>query len=230
VTGEPDVAAAAALLAEPSRAAMVLALMDGTDLPGAELASRAGIAASTASEHLGRLVAAGFVEARRSGRQRHYRLATREVAAAVEALAAVAPRQPVRTLRAATAAELLREARTCYDHLAGRLGVAFTRALVEAGVLVRRNGAFSLGPQAEPVLGGLGIDLDALRGERRRLVRGCLDWSERELHVAGALGAALADRVLELGWIERRPGTRSVAVTAEGRRSLERRFGIRLGD
>jgi DNA-binding transcriptional ArsR family regulator len=230
MNGDADVAAAAALLAEPTRAALVLALMDHRTLPASELAARAGIARSTASEHLARLVDGGFIAGVKSGRHRHYRLAGPAVAAAVEALAVVAPRRPVRTLREATLSELLREARTCYDHLAGRLGLALARGLERQDVLVRRRDTYALGPRAKARLASLDIDLDELARRRRQLVRGCLDWSERELHVAGALGAAITSRLFELGWIERRPANRSVAVTDEGRDLLRTRLGVDLGE
>jgi len=200
--GEADLAAAASLLAEPARAELMLATLADGPLTASELAARAGIARSTASGHLGRLVAGGFL------------------VEAVEALSRVAPQRPARSLREATRSELLREARTCYDHLAGRLGVELARALEHRRVVVPTNGDYALGEQAAPELAVLGIDLEALSEQRRPLVRGCLDWSERELHVAGALGAALNARLFELGCIVRRDRTRALAVTETGRELL----------
>jgi DNA-binding transcriptional ArsR family regulator len=210
---EPDLAAAATLLAEPARAELVLAVLANGPLTASELAARADIARSTASGHLGRLVAGGFLVVSGRGRNRYYELAGTEVAEAVEALARVAPQRPPRSLREATRNELLREARTCYDHLAGRVGVAFAGALERRGVVERVNGDYALGVRAAEELAALGLDLEPLSAQRRPLVRGCLDWSERELHVAGSLGAALTARLFELGCIVRRDGTRSVAVT-----------------
>jgi DNA-binding transcriptional ArsR family regulator len=226
MTGDPDIAAAAALLAEPARAAIVGALMDKVALPASELASRAGVAPSTASEHLARLVNGGFLVRDEQGRHRYYELAGPAVAEAVEALALIAPQRPVRSLREATRAELLCSARTCYDHLAGQLGVALERALERQQVIRRDSGTLVLGERAEAHLAGLGIDLDQLQRQRRPLTRGCMDWSERELHLAGALGAALAERFFELGWIERHDGTRSVLVTDAGRAGLRRELGV----
>jgi DNA-binding transcriptional ArsR family regulator len=224
--GDADIAGAAALLAEPARAAFVSAVMDEGPLPATALAARGRIAPSTASAHLARLVAGGFLRSEKRGRHRYYRLADPAVAAAVEALAVVAPQPQVRSLREATRSELLRHARTCYDHLAGRVGVALSRSLEQDRTLVRRDGDYELGPEAERRLATMGIDLQALRNGRRPLVRGCVDWSERELHVAGALGAAVASRLFELGWIKRRDGNRSVEVTAEGRAGLSFELGI----
>lgn len=225
---DADVAAAAALLSEPTRAALVLAVMEEEALPASDLAARAGIAPSTASEHLRRLVGGGFLTSSKSGRHRYYRLADPAVAEAIEALALVAPQPPVRSLRDANQGELIRYARTCYDHLAGQLGVAIARGLERERVLRRRNGSFTLGRKAEERLARFGIDLTELQRQRRPMVRDCLDWSERELHVAGALGAALAARLFDLGWIKRRPGNRSVEVTEEGRAGLQRELGVDL--
>ena len=224
--GEADIAAAAALLAEPARTALLLAVMDRGRPPSGELAARAGIAPSTASDHLSRLVDGGFLKTSKSGRHRYYELADPAVAAAVEALAIVAPQREVRSLREATRSELIRYARTCYDHLAGQIGVALASALEDDGTLVRCDGEYAVGPQADERLARLGIDLPGLRGLRRPLVRACLDWSEREPHVAGALGAALTARLFELGWIERRAGNRSVELTSAGRAGLAREFGV----
>ncbi|HKD34207.1 MAG TPA: helix-turn-helix domain-containing protein [Gaiellaceae bacterium] len=215
MTGEADVAAAASLLAETARASLVIALTEQEALPASALAARAGIAPSTASEHLRRLVDGGLLLVRSNGRRRYFRLADPAVADAIEALAVIAPQPPVRSLREATKSELIREARTCYDHLAGRLGVALAAALEEQAVVVRKNGGYELGRRAEARCEELGIDLAELQAQRRPVVRGCLDWSERELHVAGAFGAALATRLFELGWIRRREGNRSVEVTDE---------------
>jgi DNA-binding transcriptional ArsR family regulator len=216
VHSEPDLAAAAALVAEPARAELVLAVLADGPLTASELASHAGIARSTASGHLARLVEGGFLVVTVRGRNRYYELAGAEVAEAVEALSRVAPQRPARSLREATRNELLRQARTCYDHLAGRLGVAFADALERRGVVQRVNGDYALGQRAAEELAALGVDLEPLASQRRPLVRGCLDWSERELHVAGSLGAALTSRLFELGCIVRRDATRSVAVTERG--------------
>ena len=141
-------------------------------------------------------------------------------------MAIVAPQPPVRSLREATKSELIRSARTCYDHLAGRLGVILAAALERDRTVIRRNGDYELGPGAEARCAALGIDLAALQAKRRPVVRGCLDWSERELHVAGALGAAIADRLFELGWIHKREGNRSIEVSDRDR--VESELGVEV--
>jgi len=228
VDGDADVAAAAALIGEPARAALLLALMEEDALPARELAARARVAPSTASGHLARLVDGGLLAGERRGRHRYFRLADPAVAVALEALAAIAPTRPVRSLRDATVSEAIRHARTCYDHLAGRLGVELSAALERERVLAYDGEGYVVGPAAPTRLGDLGIDLEELSGRRRPLVRSCLDWSERRRHVAGALGAALAERLFELDWLRRRTTNRSVEITSIGRERLRAQFGLEL--
>lgn len=211
---DANVAPVAALLGDETRARMIQALHDGRALPAGELARHARVAASTASEHLARLVGGGLLAVERTGRHRYFRLAGPEVAHAIEALAALAPPGRPRTLREATIGDALTEARTCYDHLAGRLGVALTEALVQRGAIVDQGDAFTLGPRADEVLAMIGID--ALPKRRPPVLR-CLDWSERRPHLAGALGAALCARALAAGWVEPLPTSRAVRVTPAGR-------------
>jgi len=229
VDGDVDIAPVAALLGDSARAAIVGALHDDRAWTAGELARRAGIAPSTASEHLRRLIDGGLLAVERSGRQRHFRLASGEVAHAVEALAAIAPRRPVRSLRAANTASALEAARTCYDHLAGRLGVAIAESLVRLEALNADNGGFARGPRAAEVLSDLGVDLASISRRRRPFALDCLDWTERRPHVAGVLGAALASRSLEAGWVERLEHSRALRVTAEGRIALREGLGIDLG-
>lgn len=240
-----DVAAAATLLADASRARIVMALADGRSLPASVLAAEAGVSTSTTSAHLARLVDGGMLTAERSGRHRYYRLANDQVAAAVEALAAAAPAQPVRSLRESTRAAAVRRARTCYDHLAGQLGVAITEALIERGALERNDGLsdarrahgdpfaatlsahpYRIGPAATSVFGQLGIDLRGLDAGRRPLLRFCVDWSEQRHHLAGALGAALFTRMEASGWVRRATSGRAVRVTDTGRSALRRTLGL----
>jgi DNA-binding transcriptional ArsR family regulator len=224
---EPDIAFVAGLLAEPSRAAMCLALMGGEARPAGELAARAGVSAQTASNHLARLVAGRVLRVEPQGRWRYYRLATADVAHAVEALALVAPRRRGGPDADAgdAAARRLKEARTCYSHLAGRLGVALADALVGQRWLEGDGPAYRVTALGARSLRDLGIDARGRRGQV--LARRCLDWTERRPHVAGPLGVALADLAFARGWVRRVRGTRAVAVTWAGRCQLERVFDIR---
>jgi DNA-binding transcriptional ArsR family regulator len=226
--GDADISAVAALIAEPTRAAMLEALLDGNSRRAGELARRAGVAPSTASEHLARLLAGRLVVCEAEGRERRYRLASRHVAEALEAFAQLAPPAEVRSLRAADRAAALRTARTCYDHLAGRLGVGLTESFVRRGVLVARDSSFEVTKRGEATLAALGVDVAAARAQRRSFGRACLDWSERRPHLAGGVGAALCTHSFANDWIRRLPGTRAVAVTPKGQRVFRERFGAQL--
>jgi DNA-binding transcriptional ArsR family regulator len=221
VDGDADLAAVGALLAEPARARMLAALGDGRELPASVLAAEARVAPSTASEHLAKLVGGGLLAVESRGRRRYFRLHGPEVGDVLEAIAHVAPREPVRSLREATRAAALRLARTCYDHLAGALGTALMDGLVERGI-VAGDAVTETGVVA---LRGLGIDPATVPG-RRPLFRTCLDWSEQRPHAAGKLGAALAARCFELEWIERLAGTRAVRVTPAGETGFADAFGV----
>lgn len=223
-----DLAAIAALIADRSRAAMLSALLGGHSLTGIELARVAGVARSTASEHLTRLVSAGLVAARPTGRHRYYTLASPAVADALERLGAIAPTQRVSTLRQARVGEALREARSCYDHLAGRVAIELVDALTAQGVIVVAPDAFELTPPGARRLREFGIDVDGLRRERRAFARRCLDWSERRDHVAGGLGAALLRRLLELDWLRRDERSRALGVTDAGRGGFAERFSVMI--
>jgi DNA-binding transcriptional ArsR family regulator len=214
-----DLAAGAAAIADPARAAMLDALLDGAPRSAGSLAREADVAPSTASHHLARLLDAGLVVVEPDGRRRAYRLAGPDVARALEALALISPPSAPRTLRRHTRAEAERAARTCYDHLAGVLGVAVCDALLAASAIVPDGErAYALGPGADAAFGALGIDLP-VRG-RRAYARPCLDWTERRPHLAGALGSAIADTLLARGWVTRVRGTRALRVTDSGRSGL----------
>jgi DNA-binding transcriptional ArsR family regulator len=240
--GDANIAALGSVLADPGRCRVLAALGDGRALPASMLAAEAGVAPSTASEHLARLVQAGLLTVERHGRHRYFRLAGPEVGDLLEALARVAPPSPVRSLREATRAHALRAARTCYDHLAGRVGVAMMDSLVErrlvepyrgAGGLVAGDrlaspgGALRFGVTERGVafLGDLGVDLATLPA-RRPAVRYCVDWSEQRPHLGGGVGAALTDRLFALGWVRRAERSRAVHVTDDGRKGFANVFGI----
>ncbi|KJF17301.1 helix-turn-helix domain protein [Acidithrix ferrooxidans] len=236
--GDADIATVAALMGEPSRAAVLVALADGRALAASTLAVEAGVAPSTLSGHLARLVDGGLISVEPSGRHRYFRLAAPEVAQAVEALARVAPSRPIRSLRQATHASAIRQARTCYDHLAGRLGVAICDSLLNSEIVrVETNP----GMAADPIVGAgrsnqyviteygkerlkdLGVELD--QSSRRPLVLYCLDWSEQRPHLGGRLGAALLNRFIVLGWMIQ-ADRRVIRITKDGQTGLCQEFAI----
>ena len=221
-----DLAALAALFADESRAAFLLALLDGRAWTAGELARHAGVAPSTASEHLGKLVAGGVLAEERQGRHRYVRLADPGIAHLVEDLAARSePRvaAPPRSLRAASAGQAMARGRTCYDHLAGRLGIAITEAMTERGLL-RQDTGFALTDRGVAWFEERGVPL--VRTGRRPVARGCLDWTERRPHLAGIAGAALCRHALDTGWCVRIGSERAVKVTPEGESALWETLGI----
>ncbi|WP_217207416.1 helix-turn-helix transcriptional regulator [Streptomyces sp. AC550_RSS872] len=222
----PHLARLAALIADETRASCLLALLDGRAWTAGELARHAGVAASTLSEHLGKLVAGGLLAEERQGRHRYVRLADARVAQLVEELAAqVAPQatQQPRNLRESSAGSAMARGRTCYDHLAGRLGIAVTDALTSRGLL-RQDTGFALTDAGVGWFDAAGIRLD--RSTRRPLARACLDWTERRPHLAGVAGAALCRHALDAGWCVRIGSERAVKVTASGELALEELLGI----
>jgi len=247
VSGDADISVPAGLLADPARARVLLALADGRALPATRLAAEAGVAASTASEHLAKLRAAGMLAVEAHGRHRYYRIADARVIRAVEALAEIAPSTPVRSLRQGTRAHALRRSRLCYDHLAGQLGVALMGALITTGAIEGGDGTYHpdtasadrlsapghdvdyrLTGHGQHMLTEFGIDLDALYARRRPLIRYCLDWTEQRHHLAGTLGAALTARLFELGWLRHARVNRAVRLTETGRAGLAATFGLSL--
>jgi DNA-binding transcriptional ArsR family regulator len=216
----------AALIGDVARANMLSALMDGRALTASELAWHSGVSPQTASGHLAKLSEANLIAVTRQGRHRYYRLAGPEVAQAIEALMAVASFGPKRHRPVGPKDEALRNARTCYDHLAGRLGIAIADALTSNGYIVLSESAGALTDDGHRFVCSLGIDLTLERGNSRAVCRTCLDWSERRPHLAGRLGAALCTRMFDLGWVERIRDSRALAVTPTGRQGLREAFGI----
>jgi DNA-binding transcriptional ArsR family regulator len=225
----------AALAGDPARAAMLHGLMDGRALTASELARLAGIAPQTASGHLARMIAGGLIVAVKQGRHRYHRLAAPAVAQMMESIMQVASRlEPERPRRVVGPRETaLRTARTCYDHLAGHLGVALTDAMIANSFVEFATDAGLVTDAGVQFFARIGIDTRTLAARRNKnsgplLCRPCLDWSERRPHLAGAVGAALCERCLEAGWVRRIEGTRAVAITPKGQRVFREQFGARL--
>ena len=224
MTDAPSLAELAALIADPSRAAILLTLMDGRALTASELASAAGVGLPTTSTHLGRLMGAGLVAGERQGRHRYHRLAGPEVAEAIEALLALCAPSGSAPVRTGPRDVAMREARVCYDHLAGVRGVALLDALRQRG-FIRGDEQPELTVAGRAAFAALGVEVSALGKGRRPLCRGCLDWSERRTHLGGALGAAILTLMLERGWARRQEG-RTLEITASGERALAETFGM----
>lgn len=219
-----QVARIAALVGEPARTGMLLALMDGRALTAHELAAAGHIGAATASRHLALLVEGGLLRVERQGKHRYHRLASAEVARVLEGimqLAAASTPSPRKVVTGPRDAQM-RLARTCYDHLAGRIAVACAQRLVEDGAVVIEDDTARVTARAAPALARLGLAFDALQdgSGKRPVCRPCLDWGERRMHLAGQLGALLCTHCLQQGWMLRKSGSRALEVTPRGAAAL----------
>jgi DNA-binding transcriptional ArsR family regulator len=224
-----NIAEVAALVGDPARANMLVALLDGRALTAGELAFAAHIAPPTASAHLGKLVDGRLLTVLRQGRHHYFRIASPLVARMLESINLVAAiDSPPRYRPTGPRDEALRQARFCYDHLAGRLAVALADTLVARGHVVLGDDGGEVTPAGAEFLRGFGAD-PAPAG-RRPYCRPCLDWSERRPHIAGAVGASLARRCFDLGWLDRVRDSRGVKITSSGRAGLARTFGLELAD
>lgn len=226
MTADVRMAEVAALVGDPARANILAALMGGQALTASELAYAAGVSAQTTSGHLGKLNDGHLISCIKQGRHRYYRIATPRVAEMLEGIMTVVADLPPRRRPLSASDEAMREARTCYDHFAGRLGVGMTDALRSRGHLVLADEGGEITDGGVTFLQGFGVDLDAARRRQRIFCRPCLDWTERRPHLGGCIGAALAQRCFDLGWLERTRDSRALKVTAAGRRGLTETFGL----
>jgi DNA-binding transcriptional ArsR family regulator len=223
----PNIVGIAALIGDHARAEVLTALMADRALTATELAAVASVTKQTISAHLAKLLDAGLVAVESQGRHRYFRLADRDVAHLIESLMGVAFRTGAVRTRASPREPALRRARVCYDHLAGEIGVRLYENMLQRRALVPGDNGLVLTAVGESLLRKLHIDAAALAHQKRAFCRACLDWSERRHHLAGALGAALLSRFIELGWAKRARDSRVVKVSAAGERELGRLFDAR---
>jgi len=224
----PQLAEVAQLVGDPGRAKILSTLMDGRALAASELATVAGVTPQTASSHLAKLVRRELLAVEKRGPRRFYRLATPLVAQMLEGIMTVAATGPPRFRPPSKTDTEMRRARTCYDHLAGELGVALTDGMRDRGHLVLEADAGALTEQGSRFLADLGIDLDSSSRSRRMFCRPCLDWSERRPHLAGRIGALIADLAFDRDWVRRRPRGRSVEITENGIAAFRDLFGAQI--
>jgi DNA-binding transcriptional ArsR family regulator len=223
----PDIASIASLIGDRTRATILTCLMGGRSLTATELARASRVTKQTASSHLSKLVEARLVSVESAGRHRYFRLADHDVAAVIEKLNGLAHRVRATQVDSGPVDPDLRKARVCYDHLAGDLGVLVFDSLLQRNLLRTVDGRALLTEQGERFSRDMEIDLDALNARRRPVCLSCLDWSVRRPHLAGALGAAMLERFYALGWARQRKGSRVVAFSAAGERSLRAQFPYR---
>lgn len=216
-----NLATVGSLIGDPSRSLMLMALMDGCAWTAGELAQAAGVSPSTASEHLTKLVDGNLLAVQKQGRHRYYALASPQVADALEALTLIRSDR-VHRRPASPVPSKMRQARCCYDHLAGRVAVGLAIAMAEQGYIDLAQNNFALQPKGEAFLTELGLDIPDLRAKKRHFARACLDWSERRYHIAGALGAGLLDMFLDKHWAHRsKEDRRVIHITPAGTQALE---------
>lgn len=226
MAGDADLSAVGSLLSDRTRATILLTLLNGGMTSASALASRADVSRPLASAHLRKLTEGGLITVEPHGRHRFYRLSSQRVADALESLILLSPASAVTSLRGSKESIGLQRGRLCYDHLAGRLGVALTQQMTERGLLEKNGGDYEVTSAGAIAFEDLGIDLATLRSQERPLSRACLDWSEKDHHLAGSLGAALTNELFRLGWVEGREASRVVLVTEVGRHGLRQAFGL----
>src|SRR3569833_404176 len=217
---DPDMTSVAMVIGEPARAKMLWALLDGRAYTATELALFADVSPQTGSMHLGKLVDAQFLTVERQGRYKYYRFANDDVAFAIEAIANLAKPVKHQENTGQPVIQPIKYCRTCYDHLAGKVGVALTHSLISMGAIEYSFFVFSVTVSGDRLFQGLGIDMQALKAKKRMLSRPCLDWSERKLHLAGSLGSALLDHFIGNDWIRRTKNSRAMVITSKGSRML----------
>ncbi len=225
---QPAVSEIAALVGNPARANILMALIEGRALTASELSYVAGVSPQTTSEHLARLRDANLLSMTKQGRHCYFRLGSPQVARMIESIMVVAADAPQRYRPRWNGGEQLRTARTCYDHIAGRLGVALVNALTKQEHILLSEDGGMVTRAGEKFLAEFGVHLEDVRRGRRAFCRPCIDWSERRPHLAGALGAALAGRCLELGWVARIRDSRALKISADGENGFREVFGIML--
>lgn len=223
----PDISRIAALIGDPARANILTALMSGKALTATELASEAGVTVQTASSHLAKLEAAEMIVCRKSGRHKYFTLGGDDVGHALEALMGLAAGAGHLRTRTGPKDDALREARVCYNHLAGAKGIALYQGLLARGAIVEDGDTVALTDQGAVWLRDFGLDMDGLMRSKTPLCRSCLDWSARQTHLAGSVGRALLVRMQDIGWAKRVEGTRVVRFTARGEAGFADAFGAK---
>ncbi|MBM7583669.1 DNA-binding transcriptional ArsR family regulator [Bacillus pakistanensis] len=226
MNANPNVAKVASLVSETSRATILTVLLDGRFHTASELSYMAGIKPQTASFHLAKMVEAKVVSVQKQGRHRYYGIQDHEVAHVMESFLSLAPPVEIKSLKQSSEDKAIRYARTCYDHIAGNLGVQLTDYFINNRYILEESNGFSVTEKGEEFFKTFQIDLNIVKKKKRSFSHKCLDWSERRFHLAGALGNALLERLLELNWIQRIPKTRAIKVTPAGKKGFKDRFSI----
>lgn len=223
---ENDFTYIAGLIGDPTRAIIMWTLLDGKAFTATELAIAADTTPQNISMHLSKLVQAHLLSVESQGRHRYYKYARNDVAYAIEAMSSLLPASSGRLPGHNENNSAIKHCRTCYDHLAGKVGVAITDSLLKQKILVEKKNAFEVSAKGEKWFASFNIDMKALRQQRRSFLRPCLDWSERRYHIAGSLAAALLDDMIAADWFRKTRNTRALVITAKGQKKLHEHFRI----
>ena len=218
----------ASLIGEPARAKMLWHLLDGRALTATELALQVDVSPQSASMHLNKLIQAGLLAVEQQGRHRYYRFSSRDVAYAIEAIAGLLPSGKITAQGQPAANGNIKYCRSCYDHLAGKMGVAVADGLVQRKLIMAADGLYTVTAAGKKWFAFLGIPIDELKAQRRNFARQCLDWSERRPHLAGSLGAALLEKMLGNDWLRKTKNSRVIIVTAMGEKKFYELLGYSL--
>jgi DNA-binding transcriptional ArsR family regulator len=226
----PNLSNVASIVSEPSRAAILTVLLDNRFHSAGELAYMARIKPQTTSFHLSKMIEANLITVEKQGRHRYFRIQGPEVAKIMETLLPLSPPAQIRSFNQSTEDKAIRQARTCYDHIAGFLGVQLTDSFIKKGFLTDNNDEFLLSEGGVSFLASLGIDVQEVRKKRRSFSHKCLDWSERRHHLAGALGNVILELFIELNWVKRLPKTRALEITSIGKKAFLDYFSIDVSE
>jgi DNA-binding transcriptional ArsR family regulator len=224
----PNIAHLASTLSEPSRAAILTVLLDGRFHTATELTMMIGVKPQTTSYHLNKLLEQNLIKVESQGRHRYFGIQNQEIANTLEMLLTITPPAKIKSLKQSREDEAVRFARTCYDHLAGNLGVQITDSLLATRIIVDENNEFIVTDEGEKFFGEFQINITNVRKKRRMFCHKCLDWSERRHHLGGALGLAVYERFVELNWVKRLPNTRALSVTPKGKEQITQMFSIHI--
>jgi DNA-binding transcriptional ArsR family regulator len=218
----------ASLIGEPVRATIMWTLLDGKALTATELAIVAGTTPQNLSMHITKLVQADLLSVESQGRHRYYKFSRKDVAYAIEAMANLIPPGSATTIPGNDNNSAIRNCRTCYDHLAGKVGVAITDSLLHEHMIIENGKTFALTTKGETFFSAMGMKIDEIQKKRRSFLRPCLDWSERRYHIAGALAAALLDHMISSDWIRRQKNSRAITITSKGQSGFYRYFKLNI--
>ncbi|EJL66847.1 ArsR/SmtB family transcription factor [Flavobacterium sp. CF136] len=218
----------ASLIGDPTRASILWTLLDGRAFTATELAVSANTSPQNISMHLGKLLEADLLCVEKQGRHKYYRFSNKEVAYAVEAMANLVPKPEVSLKNKPENYPPIKFCRTCYDHLAGKIGVALTDSLLEQKIIIEKNNAYEISPEGEKWFSRFGINIEEAQKQKRIFLKPCLDWSERRNHIAGSIGALLLNKMIAEDWLRRTKDSRAMIITGKGEKELLKNFKIAL--